>query len=70
MALNVSLSHSTIPALFVVALIAMLLPASSIASIMVTLWVAVRTGKCGIHIVELIDDPWIATSGGFDGSPA
>jgi hypothetical protein len=40
------------------------------ASIIVTLWVAARTGRNGTHDVELIDDPWSATSGGFDGSPA
>jgi hypothetical protein len=39
-------------------------------SIIVTLWVAARMGRSGIHDVELIDDPWSATSRGFDGSPA
>ena len=53
-----------------VGFVAMLLPASSMASIIVTLWVAARMGRSGTHMVELADDPWSATSGGFDGSPA
>jgi len=36
------------------------------ASIIVTLWAAARVGKSGIQDVEPIDDPWSATSGGFD----
>ena len=56
--------------MLVIGLVAMLLPGSPIASIIVTLWVAAREGSIGTHIVELIPDPWSATSGGFDGSPA
>jgi hypothetical protein len=54
---KVSSSQATRSSLFDVGLVAMLLPASSMASIIVTLWLAVRTGRRGIHDVELIDDP-------------
>jgi len=54
----------------VVGFVAMLLDTWPIASIIVTRWAAARVGSRGNHDVEAICMPCMATSGGFDGSPA
>jgi hypothetical protein len=54
----------------VIGFCATLLFTSPIASISVTLWLAVNVGNCGNQDVELNAIPWKATSAGLSGSPA
>ena len=54
----------------VIGFVAMLLDTWPTASIIVTRWAAARVGSRGNHDVEPSCMACIATSGGFDGSPA